>query len=76
MKRELTAADEKLLSRVRKICLPIKGVRTFASERSGELSRRYRAGPEQVVAARRTYDPSGVLASDFAQRLFPELAPR
>jgi decaprenylphospho-beta-D-ribofuranose 2-oxidase len=44
--------------------------------RTGELSRMYRAGLEQLVAAKRTYDPSGVLTSDFAQRLFPELAPR
>ena len=41
--------------------------------RDGELSRMYRVGLDQQIAAKRKYDPHGVLTSDFMQRLFPEL---
>lgn len=44
--------------------------------RAGELGRMYRAGVEQLVAAKRKYDPHGVLTSDFVQRLFPALVAR
>lgn len=44
--------------------------------RPGELNRMYRAGLEQLVAARKKYDPTGLLTSDFVQRLFPELTAR
>ena len=33
----------------------------------------YRVGLDQQIAAKRKYDPHGVLTSDFMQRLFPEL---
>lgn len=41
--------------------------------RPGELQRSYADGLARLVAAKQTYDPTGVLTSDFAQRLFPEL---
>jgi decaprenylphospho-beta-D-ribofuranose 2-oxidase len=43
--------------------------------RPGDVSRMYRPGLEKLIAAKRKYDPFGLLTSDFAQRLFPELAP-
>lgn len=44
--------------------------------RASELSRMYRSGLERLVAAKRKYDPAGLLTSDFAQRLFPDLSAR
>jgi decaprenylphospho-beta-D-ribofuranose 2-oxidase len=41
--------------------------------RHGEMSRMYAKGIEQMVAVKKRYDPRGLLTSDFAQRLFPEL---
>jgi decaprenylphospho-beta-D-ribofuranose 2-oxidase len=41
--------------------------------RSGELPRMYRKGLDALSAARRKYDPQGIITSDFAQRLFPGL---
>ena len=36
----------------------------------------YRPGLERLVAAKKKFDPAGLLTSDFAQRLFPELSAR
>ncbi|MBL8919645.1 MAG: FAD-binding protein [Myxococcaceae bacterium] len=44
--------------------------------RAGELSRLYRRGLDALLAAKKRYDPQGLLTSDFAQRLFPELTLR
>lgn len=44
--------------------------------RSGELPRMYRKGLDALVAAKKKYDPQGLITSDFAQRLFPELTLR
>lgn len=43
--------------------------------RPGDVSRMYREGLTQMIAAKRKYDPFGLLTSDFAQRLFPSLGP-
>ncbi|MFO0600737.1 MAG: FAD-binding protein [Myxococcaceae bacterium] len=41
----------------------------------GDVSRMYKEGLTQLIAAKRKYDPYGLLTSDFAQRLFPALGP-
>ncbi|MFT3708518.1 MAG: FAD-binding protein [Archangium sp.] len=43
--------------------------------RPGEVSRMYKEGLTHMIAAKRKYDPYGLLTSDFAQRLFPSLGP-
>lgn len=43
--------------------------------RPGEVSRMYKEGLAHMIAAKRKYDPYGLLTSDFAQRLFPSLGP-
>lgn len=44
--------------------------------RPGELSRMYGPGLSRMAELKRRYDPQGLLASDFVQRLFPELRVR
>lgn len=44
--------------------------------RAGELPRLYRKGLDALVAAKKKYDPQGLITSDFAQRLLPELTLR